>query len=159
MTRTASAQLRTTHAKTAPRRAPQQAPVTSRRPRPPARPAVTAAASGQTSPQVVAPLHDVAEAKELATDDFGVIWLDCGGRPVREALTSLVHLAVDLEGIVTVLDQSTTYVVALVKLPRASFARFQGALMLAGGQVIEGGSQSETTETVFLVSQSAALVS
>jgi hypothetical protein len=89
-------------------------------------------------------------------DDFGVIWLDCGGQPVREALGSLVHLAVELEGIVTVLDQSTTYVVALVKLPRASFARFQGALMLAGGQVIEGGGQGETSETVFLVSQSAA---
>ena len=150
---TASAQLRTPSQ----RRAPHPAPVTSRRPRRSARPAVTAQTLAPTPPQIsVKPLHEVAEAKELAADDFGVIWLDCGGQPVREALTSLVHLAVELEGIVTVLDQSTTYVVALVKLPRTSFARFQGALMLAGGQVIEGGGQGETSETVFLVSQSAA---
>jgi hypothetical protein len=125
---------------------PRPAPVSTRRPRQTARPA--AAATAQASAK---PLREAPDA-----DDFGVIWLDCGGRPVAEALGSLVDLATELEGNVTVLDQSSTYAVALVKLPRASFARFSGALMLAGGQVVEGGGQGETAETVFLVSQSGA---
>jgi hypothetical protein len=88
-------------------------------------------------------------------DNYGVIWLDCAGQPVADALESLMRLVEELDGSLNVLDRAPTHVIALVHLPRESFARFRGALALAGGSFIGEGSEDQVADTVFILSQAS----
>lgn len=120
------------------------------------RPAAQPLTSRRTSPRRARAAHTqplrTPSAETLDADNFGVIWLDCGGRPVLEALGSLMDLAGDLGGDVRVLDQTSTYAVALVRMPPEGFARFRGALALAGGSFVDETNDQTQAHTVFLVS-------
>src|SRR5262245_47043044 len=88
------------------------------------RPAGRSATRRRPEPAARARITPAQPVSPLQADDFGVIWLDCGGQPVREALASLTGLAAELEGEVKLIEEAPTYAVALVSLPPASFARF-----------------------------------
>jgi hypothetical protein len=94
-------------------------------------------------------------AKAPDADNYGVIWLDCCGQPVAEALGHLMQLVEELGGELRLLDEAPTHAIALVHLPRASFARFRGALALAGGSFIGEGGEDQTADTVFILSQAS----
>lgn len=98
------------------------------------------------------PLRQPA-GETLDADNFGVIWLDCGGRSIIDALGGLMDLAGELGGDVRVFDQTSTYAVALVRMPPESFTRFRGALVLAGGSFIDDTHDQTMAHTVFLISQ------
>jgi hypothetical protein len=128
-------------------------PARARRSKPAARPLT----SRQSSPRRdraahTQPLRQPA-GETLDADNFGVIWLDCGGRSIIDALGGLMDLAGELGGDVRVLDQTLTYAVALVRMPPDSFTRFRGALVLAGGSFIDDTHDEIMAHTVFLLSQ------
>lgn len=82
-----------------------------------------------------------------------MIWLDCCGRPIASALDSLRELVAELDGRLSILEETATFAVAQVRLPRASFIRFRGAMALAGGALLNEGEKDTDAEAVFIMSQ------